>query len=308
MKEFEFIRELKESLKTENGVLSIGDDAAKIGDMLIAKDILVENVHFLSSTPVDFVIHKLFASNVSDICAMGGVAKYALLGLAIPKDYKFEKELLSSIKKYTGQYNLILIGGDTTGSGRDLFLSLTVTGYAGKNTLLRSGAKPGDILFVSRPLGLSGVSLEKELGKNNITRIDEYRHYMNEPEIVLANILSEKGFATSCIDVSDGLGRDAGHIAEESKVRIIIEAETVPLEHLQEYNINEPLKYFVSSGEEFALLFTVSPDIREDFLKYCTYRRITPVYLGYVTEGSGVFLKHSDFLEDISAKGYEHYI
>lgn len=305
MKEFEFIDRLKNNLPKEDGVLSIGDDAAKIGNLLVAKDILVENIHFLPSTPIDFVIHKLFASNISDICAMGGVAKYALLGLGIPENYKLEWELIDSIKNYTKQYDITLLGGDTTGSKKDLFLSLTIIGYAGKSVLLRSGAKPGDLLFVSRPLGLSRISLEKELGKNNFKQIHKYSHYMNRPEVELAKILSENNFATSCIDISDGLGRDAGHISEESNVGVIIEEENIPIHHLTNFPVN-PVDYFLSSGEEFALLFTVDPESVKSFLKESSKIGVSPICLGYITEEKGVYLKSGDLFKNISQQGYEH--
>lgn len=305
MKEFEFINQLKNNLPKEDEVLSIGDDAARIGNLLVAKDILVENIHFLPSTPIDFVIHKLFASNISDICAMGGVVKYALLGIGIPENYEFESEIIKSITKYTMKYNVTLIGGDTTGSKKDLFLSLTIIGYTGKSIFLRSGAKPGDLLFVSRPLGLSRISLEKELGRNDFKHIDKYSHYMNEPEIKLAKILSEKNLATSCIDVSDGLGRDAGHISEESNVKIIIQEENIPIHHLVHFPIN-PVDYFLSSGEEFALLFTVAPESMRSFLKESSKIGVSPTCLGYLTEGKGVYLKSGDLLKNISQQGYEH--
>lgn len=305
MKEFEFIDRLKNNLPKEDGILSIGDDAARIGNLLVAKDILVENVHFLPSTPIDFVVHKLFASNISDICAMGGVAKYALLGLAIPENYKFESEIIDSIKNYTKEYDITLLGGDTTGSKKDLFLSLTIIGYTGKSILLRSGAKPEDLLFVSRPLGLSRISLEKELGKNNFKHIYKYSHYMNKPETSLAKVLSDNGLATASIDVSDGLGRDAGHISEESGVKIIIEEDKIPTNHLLNFRIN-PVDYFLSSGEEFALLFTVAPESMRSFLKESSKIGVSPTCLGYITEGKGVYLKSGDLLKNISQQGYEH--
>ena len=305
MKEFEFIDRLKNYLPKEDKVLSIGDDAARIGNLLLAKDILVENIHFLPSTPIDFVIHKLFASNISDICAMGGVAKYALLGIGIPENYPSENEIIDSIKKYTMKYNIALLGGDTTGSKKELFLSLTIIGYTGKNTLLRSGAKPGDLLFVSRPLGLSRISLEKELGKNNFKNIDKYSHYMNEPEIKLAKILSDNNIATSCIDVSDGLGRDAGHISKESNVRVIINGDKIPTDHLANFPV-DPVDYFLSSGEEFALLFTTPPELQDILLEKSSKAGISPILLGYLSEGGGVYIKSAKGLEDISTKGHEH--
>jgi thiamine-monophosphate kinase len=303
MDEFEFINKLKK--KPEKDILSIGDDAAYAEGLLIAKDLLVENVHFLPSTPIKFVIKKLFVSNISDICAMGGYPEYCLLGISIPSGYAYMDELISSINEMTEKYNICLIGGDTTSSLSGLFLSLTVIGKSYKDVLKRSGAKPGDLVYLSRPVGLSRLSLEKELGVRE-WNINPYLHYNNEPEIELGRLLGNSGMVTSCIDISDGLGRDALHIAEMSKVKIIIHEDMLDTSIFNDFDLSDKVKYAISSGEEFALMFTVNSEMKEKFshLIYQFKDRVREI--GVVAEGSGVFLKSRNMFIDISKWGFEH--
>lgn len=303
MDEFEFINKLKK--KPEKDILSIGDDAAYAEGLLIAKDLLVENVHFLPSTPIKFVIKKLFVSNISDICAMGGYPEYCLLGISIPSGYPYMDELISSINEMTEKYNICLIGGDTTSSLSGLFLSLTVIGKSYKDVLKRSGAKPGDLVYLSRPVGLSRLSLEKELGVRE-WNINPYLHYNNEPEIELGRLLGNSGMVTSCIDISDGLGRDALHVAEMSRVKIIIHEDMLDTTIFNDFDLSDKIKYAISSGEEFALMFTVNSEMKENF-SHLTYQfkdRIREI--GVVAEGSGVFLKRRNMFIDISKWGFEH--
>lgn len=305
MDEFDFISKLKNSTVQKKDMLSIGDDAAFIDNYLIAKDIMVENVHFLPSTPIEYFIKKLFVSNISDICAMGGYSKYVLLGISIPKHYLFTEKLIGEISSNLKKYNLYLIGGDTTESKNDIFLSLTILGHPYKKILTRSGAKPGDILYLSREIGLSKLSLEKELNINKID-ISPYLHYQNEPELKLSKILSEQIDTTSCIDISDGLGKDAGHIATASNVKIVIEESLLRNEELGKYKIKDSLNYILSSGEEFGLLFTINKNDEDLLLKICKQENIFPIKIGYVTSGKGVYLRSANKFTDISNFGYEH--
>ena len=144
MKEFEFIKKLGDTFNNAENL--IGDDAALINDnILISKDILVENVHFLKSTPLEHVIHKLFTANISDIASMGGTSKYAFLGIAA-ENKKVLETVIPFVKNECEKYNVTLAGGDTTSSKSGLFLSLTVVGSKGKNILMRSRACENDII------------------------------------------------------------------------------------------------------------------------------------------------------------------
>ncbi len=293
MKEFSLIESLSHMLKDSGIALGVGDDAALFGDTLIAKDIMAENVHFTPDAPLDHVMKKLLTANVSDIAAMGGVARYALLGIAVPMGREIDpKDILRPFEAY----DVDLIGGDTTSSAGGLFLSLTIVGTPNKYVLTRSGAKAGDLLFLSRPVGRVRQLLEKELNGDK----DNYNHYLVRAETALGDLLGRTGMATSCIDVSDGVGRDASHIAEKSGVKIIIEKNKVPVSHLE--GIDDPVLYALGSGEEFALLFTMHPEKKDDLEALSG----SSVCIGRVEEGQGVYLEDGDKLTDISDIGYEH--
>lgn len=268
--------------------LGVGDDAALFGTTLIAKDIMAEGVHFTHDAPFSHIMQKLLTANVSDIAAMGGVAKYALLGIAVPAGREISAE---DIVRPFESYGVKLIGGDTTSSASGLFVSLTIVGERNEHVLTRSGAKVGDLLFLSRPAGRVRQLLDREIAGNT----DNYNHYLVRAETALGDFLGRTGIANSCIDVSDGIGRDASHISGRSGVKIVIEYPKVPHDG---YSV----EYALGSGEEFSLLFTVPAD-RVDDLK-SVYP--SAVCIGRVEAGSGVWLEKDGQLTDISDVGYEH--
>ncbi|MGE4496232.1 MAG: thiamine-phosphate kinase [Deferribacterales bacterium] len=286
MKEFAFIESLK-SLSPKGGLHGIGDDAVLADGLLIAKDIVTEGVHFTEGAPLQNIIFRLFTANVSDIAAMGGRAEKALLGVALP-EFLDKAKLAEAVRYACSYYDIKLIGGDTTSSVSHFFASLTIIGSPSENVLVRSGAKEGDEVYLSRPVGGAAAMLARELAGERV-----YDHYLYKAETELGEYLGSFG-VNSCIDISDGLGRDASHIAEASGVRIELDSRLIP-----EYGISDA----VSSGEEFALLFTV-PESRAKEMEELIHRDLKrPVYhIGKVTKGSGVFMDG----EDISEKGWEH--
>lgn len=305
MKEFDFIRNLKTALPA-NVPLGIGDDAALVRGTLLAKDLMVEGVHFLPTSAVDRVLMKLFTANVSDIAAMGGVAEAALLGISAPAGRLDEELVLKGLQRATAMYNIPLVGGDTTSSTGGLFLSLTVTGRPGPKLLTRSGALPGDIVCLSRPTGLSRLSLEVELGTHTHP-ISPKQHFSVMAEAQLGALLSHLDGISSCIDISDGLGKDASHIAEESGFQVQIDSRLLPVVHLTQFNINAQ-EYALTSGEEYALLFTVRPESIKLVMRQIKEHLGRSVWaIGMVTEGEGATLRMPDgSLVDIANRGWEH--
>lgn len=302
MKEFEFIELLKEKCEECDSTLGIGDDAALFDNFLVAKDIVCEGIHFLKTTPAEDVVFKVFSANISDIAAMGGSPKYVVLGIAVPEAREDEKkDIIDSIKKSATYYDVEVIGGDTTSAANDLFISLTVIGEKGRFLLSRKGAGEDERVYLSRPLGRARISLEKELGAD--FDIDAYEHYKTMAEKELGKVLGDMGTVTSCIDVSDGLGRDAAHLSEESDVKIVIEAKRLPLSHLKPFDVDK-VDYFVNSGEEFALIFTAKKEHAVD--RYLSNEGFEVYDIGYTQKGSGVFLDNGRKLVNISSKGYEH--
>lgn len=303
MKEFEFLETLAHTFNNKENF--IGDDAVLIDKYLYTKDIIVENTHFLKTTPLEYVIHKLFTSNISDISAMGGTPLYCLLGIAVDSNESLEY-IIPLVKKECDYYNIHLIGGDTTFSKSGLFFSLTVIGIKNKNVIYRHGAESGDIIFLSRPCGLNKISLEKELGQNNFN-INKYMHYNTYPEHKLGELLGNIEGVTSLTDISDGLSTDLINILESSNKKGVLEYEKLPLSHLYDYNINH-LDYFLSSGEEYSLLFTVekeSASYVKEIVKTTLEKEIYEI--GYIEEGSGLYLKENSNFKKLDNTGYEHF-
>lgn len=304
MKEYEFIKSLQDNFSS--GVEGIGDDAVLYdNNILISKDILVENVHFLSSTPLSCVIAKLFTSNISDISAMGGVSHKVLAGIAHSDKSKLQ-EILYLLKEQCVRYNVELIGGDTSSSTAQSFYSLTVIGKRNKYVITRSGAKAGDIIYISRPLGLCRLSLEKELGVNNFA-IDKYYHYGVRAEDKLGSYLGLTGKVNAMTDISDGLISELFNLSNSSRVKMVIDYDLLDFSHLYGYEIDF-YEYFMSSGEEYSLVFTVEE--KESLsLEKQVYDDlgINLIRAGRVEAGSGVYLKKDDSIVELNDFGYEHF-
>lgn len=303
MKEFEFIKFLETEFNKDN---LIGDDAALIyNNILISKDILVENIHFLKSTPLEYVVHKLFTSNISDIASMGGTAEYVFLGIASENEEVLE-QIIPYVANECKNYNVILAGGDTTSSKGGLFLSLTVVGKKGENVIKRNGAKEGDVIFLSRSVGKCKISLEKELNIYDFN-IDKYYHYKKNAENILGSFLSSFDFVSSMTDISDGISVDLLNIAESSNKKAVLDYNKLPLDFLKEYNVDS-VDYFLSSGEEFALLFTVL-ESKAQFIKEYVQEKlnINIIEIGRIESGSGLFILQDNQLKKVSSCGYQHF-
>lgn len=286
MKEFEFIESLKHLSKGDR-LSGIGDDAALTDGVLIAKDIIAEGVHFTTDAPLKNVIFRLFSANISDIAAMGGHADRVLLGFALPPHID-KKELADAVAYACGFYGVDLVGGDTTSSRSDFFASLTVLGKPSAHVLRRSGVQVGDTVYISRPVGGAAAMLAKELSGEKI-----YDHYMNTAEVELGALLGSFG-VNACIDISDGLGRDASHIAAASGVQIDIDSALIP---------DYPPFEAVGSGEEYALCFTVSENRAAELERLVNAKLGRKLHrIGKVVSGTGVYMDGIN----IADKGWEH--
>lgn len=304
MNEFDFIKSLLSFSKA--GINGIGDDCVLLDDKyLISKDILVSGVHFLKSAPIDLIIHKLFTCNVSDIASMGGVPLYVIFGISAPKDINLGQVSIA-LKKSCKFYNVDLIGGDTTESNSDLFLSLTIIGKKNQNILLRSGAKKGDILYLSRIVGKCKASLENELEKK-FYNIEKYYHYKINAENEVGAFLGSKDYITSATDVSDGLGIDLSNISKMSDVKIIINKEKLNFSEL-DFLGDKKIDYILSSGEEYSIAFTVASSYKKEFEKeFIEKFNKLPIEIGYIDTGKGTFLRDNDKLLNIENYGYCHF-
>jgi thiamine-monophosphate kinase len=291
----------------------IGDDAAVIDDQVLTTDLLIEDVDFTRAIPLRFIARKSLAVNLSDLAAMGAAPAYALLSLALPP-WALEQadEMLVAYAEAARQYGIEIVGGDFSRAEK-LTISITAIGRILTRPLLRSGARVGDRVYVSRPIGGSATGFAL-LGKD----VEAYahrefvesairRHIDPEPELALGMALARISEVTSCIDVSDGLSTDLHHLCDASACGAEIEKERIPVfPDLLLYGAKFGLNVkdaVLHGGEEYALLFTSS--LREADL---STRLGRPVYaIGRITKAREVVLKEDGVARPLEARGWDHF-
>ncbi|WP_088561299.1 thiamine-phosphate kinase [Arboricoccus pini] len=289
-------RYLKPLAKGFPGALALTDDAALIDccsneQIVIAKDALVENVHFLSSDPVDLIARKLLRTNLSDMAAMGAKPFGYLTMIAWPPTLQadFFPTFAKGLAADQREFAVHLLGGDTVSTSGPLVLSLTILGSVPKgHALTRSAAKIGDLVFVSGTLGDAALGLRVLRGlaateDEALALVDRYR--LPRPRIALGQALL--GVAGAAIDVSDGLLADLGHIASTSAVGIDIDIVNLPLSEAAR-SLPGALEAALSGGDDYELAFTVPPGKIEEALMAAKRAGVPITQIGRVTERRGV--------------------
>lgn len=307
--EFGLIKHLTKhfTINCESTEKGIGDDAAvlEFGDKqtLVTTDLLVEGVHFdLAYMPLKHLGYKAVMVNLSDVYAMNGIASQIMVSIAISNRFPLEaiEELYDGIQLACKNYNIDLVGGDTTSSVTGLLISITAIGEAKKSDIVyRSGAKPNDLLVISGDLGSAYLGLqvlerEKQVfqaNPNSQPDLDMYSYIVErqlKPEarkdiVILLKELDVK--PTSMIDISDGLSSEILHICSQSEVGCNLYEEKIPLDPqmistCEEFNIDSTT-VALNGGEDYELLFTISQD---DFLKIKANPNLTVI--GYITDKS----------------------
>ena len=296
----------------------IGDDAAVIDDQVLTMDMLVEDVDFTRATPLRFIARKSLAVNLSDLAAMGATPAYALLALALPAwALENAEEMLTAYAEAAKEHAIEIVGGDFSRAEK-LTIAVTAIGRVTTRPLLRSGAKPNDRIYVSRPIGGAGAgfALQSKI-QNQKSQIGfaerEFvesairRHVDPEPEVALGIALARVPQVTACIDISDGLSTDLHHLCDASNCGAEIEKERIPVfPDLQSHGAKlgiDVRDVVLNGGEEYALLFTSS--LRESELSTVLRR---PVYaIGRMTSAREVLLKEDGIARPLPRGGYDHF-
>jgi len=300
----------------ERLLIGIGDDAAAWqGDdsiQLASVDSFIEGVHFTpETTPWPEVGGKALAANLSDIAAMGGIPRYALVSLALPDNSQVEDiaALYNGMLKFAKQYGVTIIGGDISRAPL-VAISITILGSnPTKNVLTRSSAQAGDIVAVTGNLGAAAAGMEivksqRHLGKEAENRLeDAFLH--PTPRIAEGLLLVEQGVKTA-IDISDGLVADLGQICKASQVAARIEVERVPIEPAVKTAFKaKALELALSGGEDYELLFTASAEIVAKVKKAASVPVTT---IGEIVAGKGVSLVDKQGKPfKLSKAGWEHF-
>ncbi|QKQ23902.1 thiamine-phosphate kinase [Candidatus Ruthia endofausta] len=289
--------------------LGIGDDCAVINidanyQLVTSVDTLIEGVHFPLNTSASDIAYKSLAVNLSDLAAMGARAKYFTLALTLPNiNKKWLSQFSISLKSLADEFDIALIGGDTTKGA--LSITINVTGVVEKNkALLRSSAQMRDLIFVSNTIGNAAYAW-KQLKNNQIPSeyvINQFNR--PKPQLFLGQQLSD--IANACIDISDGLEQDLTHILTRSNVGASINLDDIPL-------INEVKIYIkktndwclvLAGGDDYELCFTV-PAKNMDLLKALQSKNDIKVTQIGIINDSMVLTKIGSF--DKQCCSYQHF-
>lgn len=321
--EFQFISRIRQDEVRQSGLVEgIGDDAALYGTKsdyleVVCTDTMVEGIHFLKelSSPKD-IGYKGLAVNVSDVAAMGGVPKYYLVAIAVPRTWSEQElaELYAGMDELAEPLRIDLIGGDTVSTSDKLVLTVTVIGEVKKGKQrLRKDARPGDAVFVTGTIGDSAAGLQALLG--NLQLEDRHaasflinRHKRPVPQVKAGQIMSSAD-RISLNDISDGLASELNEISESSCVKIVIDKTRLPMsDSMKSLNHEDAEKWMLFGGEDFELTGTASRAVFTDLQKRCLAEGILLTEIGRVEEGpAGVFYTEDGKQTKLEKSGYNHF-
>jgi thiamine-monophosphate kinase len=337
--EFDFIKALKKSasnssLITHHSSLvsGIGDDAAIVRshpgkETLITTDLLIENIDFRrATTPPSLLGHKALAVSLSDIAAMGGRPRWSLVSVGVPEDVwrsEFVDKLYEGLLALARRYDVRLIGGDTSRTTAPIVIDSIVIGECTTDfAVKRAGAKPGDQIFVTGSLGAAaagfrlierGAHLADQDRVSNDTHILDQvllRHLQPEPRIGWGMVLGQERLASAMIDISDGLSSDLNHLCSESSVGAFIDSALIPIDanviELCGRRALDPLQLALHGGEDFELLFAVSPSKVAKLPRRVDGVSITRI--GEITQSAdGIKISEGSRVWDLKPGGWEHF-
>lgn len=325
--EFDLIARYLAPLAAGNpAALGLSDDAAVFSpppgkDLVVTKDMMVADIHFLSTDPPDLIARKLLRVNLSDLAAMGARPYGYLLGLALPTiDESWLAAFCSGLGEDQEIYAVHLLGGDTVSTPGPMVLSLTALGtVVPGGALKRSGATVGDCVFVTGTIGDAALGLkaiqgtladgeEGAGGKEGVQSLIE-RYRLPQPRLDVGYILSD--FATAAADISDGLVADLGHICDASGVGAFIREEAVPLSTAAEVAVKkEPgqIVDILTGGDDYELVFTASADQRAPLAEMADRLGIRISEIGAIEAGSMVnILNHEGQKRALAGGGFTHF-
>lgn len=323
--EFGLIFRIKEWVKTGDPrvVRGIGDDTAVLKGnggklILFTCDVQVEGVHFLLShiTPYELG-RKSLAINISDIASMGGYSTFALISLILSPDTEIDslKEFYQGLEEEAGKWGVSLVGGNISKTTGPIVVDIALLGEVEEDNLkFRSGARPDDLVLITGEPGRSaaGLRLMHRCLREKFPSLVS-AHLTPVPRVREARLISGFKCVTSMIDVSDGVLKDLYHILEESSVGAVLREESFQIsEELREASLilgEDPLSLFLSGGEDYELIFTVSPE-EAPVVKKKVEEAGTPVsIIGEInSEAGNVALRRRDgSLKELSPSGWDHF-
>jgi len=280
-------------------VVGPGDDCAVVRtgdeDWLLTSDPVIEGVHFTAAADPVQVGHKAVARALSDIAAMGGTPRWALVDLVAPASTTPAQleALYDGMGATAAEHGLSIVGGDVA-RGVTLELHVFAVGSVPRDgAVLRSGAAPGDIIFVTGALGGSHIA---------------GHHLTFEPRLREGQWLREGGWVTAMCDISDGLSTDLHHLADASGVGAELQRASIPCSEAA-ISAGDPVAHALADGEDFELLFTVPADRQSDFVTaWAETHNLPCTHIGTITDSGKVEGVDADANRTtLSAAGYDHF-
>ncbi len=317
MTEFELIEQF---FSGESGAadvaLGIGDDCALLlpppGEQLaVSADTLVADVHFPVDGDPELIGERALRVAVSDLAAMGAAPRWFTLSLTLPNaDPHWVENFAYGLQSAAKSCGITLVGGDTTKG--PLTIGVQVMGTLPKGSaLVRKGALPGDVVFVSGPLGdaaaaLATIKQQWQPAAADISYLLD-RYYKPEPQWVLG--LALRGLASAAIDISDGLLQDLGHICRASGVGAIIEYERLPLSTAVAScpDASQEISWALSGGDDYHLCFTVPRERLLAFEETMEANGFVPTAIGEIVQGDDVTCLKDGQLVQLAQTGYNHF-
>jgi thiamine-monophosphate kinase len=309
MKEFELLARLTRGLPTNKSVVvGAGDDCAVLDEgiadklLLLKTDAIVQGIHFGEETPPEKIGHKALARCLSDVAAMAGTPSAAVVTIALPRDFDPTtiERVYSGISALARRHQVAIVGGETTTNPERMLISIALLGWVARGkAVLRSGAEPGDAIFVTGELGGSLAG----------------KHLEFEPRLVEARWLAQNFSIHSMLDLSDGLAGDLRHVLKASRVGAELLATAIPISRdarraaKAESSAKPPLLAALSDGEDFELLFTVAS--RDAVPLLDGWREKFPALpltcIGKITANEGLSIRDKQGVRPLSAHGYVHF-
>jgi len=318
MGEFQLINQYfaSQTMQRKDVLLGIGDDCAIVQPTLgkqiaVTTDTLVAGVHFPLTTAPRAIGHKVLAVSLSDLAAVGAEPAWVSVALTMPEvDHHWLAEFSAGLCELCEFYNVQLIGGDTTKGP----LSVTVTAQGllpNDKYLTRSGAQKGDWIYVTGEIGDAALALQNLLG--HIAVEDPFKHHIRnrldfpKPRVLAGQILRD--YATSAIDISDGLVADLSHICEKSHVGAQLTVDDIPISTIMRDSLplDQAYQLALTGGDDYELLFTVSPDNQGGMETSMNNASIKVTCIGRIVAGEQVKLKLAGKWVEFRHEGYEHF-
>lgn len=315
--EFDIIRQhFMKELGAFGVALGIGDDCALLrvpsnDQLAVSMDTLVAGVHFPKNADPELIAQRALRVNLSDLAAMGARPLWFTLGLTLPKpDNPWLEGFSSGLFKVANEYDCALVGGDTTRG--PLSITIQVHGSVdGEKALLRSNARPGDVVFATGKVG-DGAAALAVLKKQLDVGTSAFDYFMNQyyfptPRIKEGLLLS--GIASAAIDISDGLVADLGHICEQSGTGAMVDVKRLPISDAVKKLAKAPqiLKWALSGGDDYQLCFTVPKNRLARLEPLIEQGKIDATVVGEIVKGSGVTCLLDGKEIPVQVSGYQHF-